>query len=123
MPDMLCFFIILERVLNFCVGGVAPFHPSPLPPPHTVQLQHSCHRRVLVVSFFYESPHMTFKCGLTAMANIFAGLGIAEVVLQDSDSSKLMKAWHRQKDAKRYKICFFNPVVSRIFSDWRNSFN
>ena len=49
---------------------------------------------------------MTFKCGLTAIANIFASLGIAEVVLQDSDSSKLMKAWHRQKDAKDIRYVF-----------------
>ena len=36
---------------------------------------------VLVVSFFYESPHVTSKCDYKAIANIFAGLEIAEVVL------------------------------------------
>ena len=67
-------FYILKRVLNFCVGGVAPFHPSLFP-------VLSNRGVVLVVSFFYELPHVSFKCGLTAIANIFAGLGIAEVVL------------------------------------------
>ena len=72
-------FYILERAFNFCVGDVAPFHPSPFPILFNRSLRVT--GVVLVVSFFYESPHVTFKCGSTAIANIFAGLRIAEVVL------------------------------------------
>ena len=72
-------FYIFERVFNFCVGNVAPFHPSPFPILFNRSLRVT--GVVLVVSFFYESPHVTFKCGSTAIANIFAGLRIAEVVL------------------------------------------
>ena len=112
---------ILERVLNFCISSAVPFHPSPLP----ILFKRSL--RVtgvfLVVSFSYESSHVTNKCGLTVIANIFAGLGIAEVVLQDSDSYKLMRTWHCQKDAKRYQICFFDLMLCIIFSDLRKSFN
>ena len=79
MPAMLRFFYNLERVFNFCVGGVALFHPSPFPILFNRSLRVT--GVVLVVSFFYESAHVTFMCGSTAIANIFAGLRIAEVVL------------------------------------------
>ena len=46
---MLCFFKILERVLNFCVGGEAPFHPSPLPPPPSENLAYN---QVLMIMNF-----------------------------------------------------------------------
>ena len=36
---------------------------------------------VSLVSSFYESPHVTSKCDHKAIANIFAGLEITEVVL------------------------------------------
>ena len=36
---------------------------------------------VSLVSSFYESPHVTSQCDHKAIANIFAGLEITEVVL------------------------------------------
>ena len=58
-------------------------------PPHTIQSQPPCHRRYF-----------------------------AEVVLWDSDSSKLIKVRHCRKDAKSYTICFFfSLTLSRIFSE------
>ena len=46
-----------------------------------------------VISLVYKSPHVTFKSGFTAVTNISTGLGIAEVIAEDSDSDTLTKTW------------------------------
>ena len=70
-----------KTYLSTTFEGKKIFGLSPFP------VLYNCSIRVTgvveVVSFFYKSPHVTFKCGLTVITSIFAGLGIAEVALQD----------------------------------------
>ena len=73
------------------LGFLLQWHNSPLPH-HTIQLQPSCHWRC----HKYKSEHLTFKSGYTAVTNIFPGLEIAVVIVEDSNSDTLTKTWQWQ---------------------------
>lgn len=78
----------LKRILNFCNSGITALDPI---------IQFNCNLHVFggvyVISLIYKSPHVTLKSGYTAITNIFAGLGVAEVVPQDFDSGTLTNTW------------------------------
>ena len=78
----------LKRILDFCHGSITALYL-------TIRLHFSLHviGGVYVISLVYKSPHVTFKSGYTVVTNIFASLGIAEVVTEDSDSDTLTETW------------------------------
>ena len=81
----------LKRILDFCYSGITALYPT---------IRFNCNLHVIggvyVISLVYKSPHVTFKSGYTAVTNIFTGLGIAEVIAEDSDSDTLTKTWQWQ---------------------------
>ena len=78
----------LKRILDFCYSSITALYLS---------IRFNCNLHVIggvyVISLVYKAPHVTFKSGYTAVTNIFPGLGIAEVIAEDSDSDTLTKTW------------------------------
>ena len=74
--------------MDFCYSGITALYP-------TIRFNYNLHviGGVYVISLVYKSLHVTFKSGYTAVTNISAGLGIAEVIAEDSDSDTLTKTW------------------------------
>ena len=82
------FLHTLKRILDFCYSGITALYP-------TIRFNRNLHAidGVYVISLVYKSPHVTFNSGHTTVTNISAGLGIAEVIVEDSDSDTLTKTW------------------------------